>query len=88
MIKLLAVPLLAGVITAVALPVVASAQSVVVETSRVCRDSDGDRVPCGRRYYRDRDDDRRIYRERYRDRDRGDGFGISIGPRGVYVGPN
>ena len=85
--KLFTVPLLAGVITATALPVVANAQYVTVESSRVCRDSDGDRIPCGRRYYRDRDDDRRIYRERYRDRDRDDGVAIGISPRGVYVRP-
>jgi hypothetical protein len=80
--KLLAIPLLAGISIA-ALPVAANAQSIRFESSsRVCRDSDGDRIPCGRRYVRDRDDDR-YYSQRYR-RNR-DGVSIGVGPRGVYI---
>lgn len=82
MIKLLAIPLLAG-ISISALPIAANAQSIRYESSRVCRDSDGDRVPCGRRYVRERDYDDRYYGQRYR---RGrDGISIGIGPRGVYI---
>lgn len=80
--KLFAIPLLAG-ISITALPIAANAQSIRFESSRVCRDSDGDRIPCGRRYVRERDDDDRYYARRYR-RDR-DGVSIGIGPRGVYI---
>ena len=73
--------ILAGCLTS-AVPMTANAQYVTVETDRVCRDSDGDRVPCGRRVYRERDDDRRVYRERYRDRD---GISIGIGRRGIRI---
>ena len=82
--RIFALPLLAG-IAITALPLAANAQSIRVETERVCRDSDGDRVPCGRRYVRDRDDDR-YYSRRYR-RDR-DGVAIGIGPRGIFIDPN
>ena len=78
--KLFAASLLAiGIATTVATD--ASAQSVRVETGRVCRDSDGDRVPCGRRYYRERDGDRDGYRNRNRDND-GVGVSIGVGRRG------
>ena len=80
----LAVPILGAIVFATALPVAANAQTFSIESSRVCRDGDGDRVPCGRRVYRDRDNDREFYRERNRDRDR-DGPGISIGRRGVRI---
>jgi hypothetical protein len=82
--KLFAIPLLAG-LAITALPIAANAQSIRFESSssRVCRDSDGDRIPCGRRYVRERYDDDRYSSRRYR-RDR-DGVSIGIGPRGVYI---
>lgn len=79
-------PLLGAVVLATLLPIAANAQSIRIETARVCRDSDGDRIPCERRIYRERED-REFYRERYRDRDR-DGPSISIGRRGVRIDPD
>lgn len=59
----------------------ANAEAVVREY-RVCRDSDGDRVPCGRRYYRTYDGDY-SYRRTYRTYD-GPGVSVRVGPGRVY----
>jgi hypothetical protein len=75
---------------AASLPLAATAQEVTVvrERTRVCYDSYGDRVPCGRRYYRSYDDgyyygDRYYYGGRYyRDRP---AVGLQLGPLGLYL---
>ena len=76
-------PIFAATVLVSLLPVAASAQSVRIETTRICRDSDGDRIPCERRIYRERE----YSRERYRDRDR-DGPSVSITRRGVRIDPD
>jgi hypothetical protein len=85
--KLIALIVAAGALAA-SVPLSANAQEVqlVRERTRICYDSDGDRVPCGRRYYRSYDSDR-YYGDRYyyggryyRDRP---GVGVRVGPLGI-----
>jgi hypothetical protein len=87
--KLLALTVAAGAFAA-SMPIAAKAQDVTVvrERTRVCYDADGDRVPCGRRYYRSYDNgyyygDRYYYGGRYY-HDRPD-VGVQVGPFGLYV---
>ena len=82
--KLIALTVAAGAFAA-SMPLSANAQEVQVvrERTRACYDSDGDRVPCGRRYYRSYDSDRYYYGGRYyRDRP---GVGVQVGPLGIYA---
>jgi hypothetical protein len=87
--KKLVALLVAASAFAASLPLAATAQelTVVRERTRVCYDSYGDRVPCGRRYYRSYDDgyyygDRYYYGGRNRDRP---AVGLQLGPLGLYL---
>ena len=91
--KILGVTLFAGLM--LILPGVANAHDgrvcrdddgdrVPCRTYRICRDDDGDRVPCGRRYYYSRPTYYYGDQQRAYRYYRSPGFSIGIGPSGFY----